>query len=196
MISLIVYYCNIFIEKLASKLNYYFCIHTCEVGKNVKFYRTAKISNAQKNKKNIFIAENSHIKGELLIYGHGGKIHIGNFCYIGEATRIWSASEIIIGNRVLISHNVNIHDNNSHSTDAISRHIHFKHIIEIGHPTTDPNLNSKAVIIGDDTWIGFNVTILKGVSIGKRVIVGACSLITNDIPDDAIVVGNPARIIN
>jgi acetyltransferase-like isoleucine patch superfamily enzyme len=49
--------------------------------------------------------------------------------------------------------------------------------------------------IGDDVWIGANVTILKGIRIGSGAVVGAGSVVTRDVPDLAIVVGNPARII-
>ncbi len=51
------------------------------------------------------------------------------------------------------------------------------------------------IIVGDDTWIGTNVVIMPGVTIGKEVIIGANAVVTNDIPDYAIAVGIPARII-
>lgn len=53
----------------------------------------------------------------------------------------------------------------------------------------------KKVVIGDDVWIGDNVTILPGVKIGNGVIIGACAVVAKDVPDYAIVVGNPARVI-
>lgn len=53
----------------------------------------------------------------------------------------------------------------------------------------------KEVIIGDDVWIGGRVTILPGVKIGQGVIIGAGSVVSRDIPDYAIVGGNPAKVI-
>jgi len=73
-------------------------------------------------------------------------------------------------------------------------------IFTISHPF-DPQERQKGigipkkVIIGNDVWIGGNVTILPGVSLGNNVIVGAGSVVTKSFPDNVIIAGNPARII-
>ena len=54
---------------------------------------------------------------------------------------------------------------------------------------------AKPVAIGDDVWIGGNVTILPGVTIGDRAIIGAGSVVTEDIPADCVAVGAPARVV-
>ena len=54
---------------------------------------------------------------------------------------------------------------------------------------------SKPVTIGDDCWIGGNAVICPGVTIGNRCVIGAGAVVTKDIPDDALAVGNPARVI-
>ncbi len=51
------------------------------------------------------------------------------------------------------------------------------------------------ILIGDDVWIGANVTILKGITIGNGAVIGAGSVVVKDVPEYAIVVGNPAKII-
>lgn len=53
----------------------------------------------------------------------------------------------------------------------------------------------KPVHIKKNAWIGAGVTILPGVTIGENVIVGDASVVTKDVPDNAIVVGNPARVL-
>lgn len=51
------------------------------------------------------------------------------------------------------------------------------------------------ITIGEDCWLGGNVTILPGVTIGKGAVVGAGSVVTKDVPPESVVVGNPARVI-
>lgn len=154
-----------------------------------------RIVNAQNDPERIVIGMHSYITGaELLVFRHGGRIEIGSHCFVGPGTRIWSAASIKIGDRVLISHNVNIHDNNSHPIDPILRHQDFVHLCAKGYPS-EANYNEKPITIGDDAWIGYNSIIMKGVSIGKCAIIGAGTTVTEDVPDYAVVVGSPQRII-
>jgi acetyltransferase-like isoleucine patch superfamily enzyme len=155
----------------------------------------AIIANNQNDKAQISIGKKTWLKGQLLVLAHGGKITIGDYCFIGDHSRIWSSKEIKIGNRVLISHGVNIHDNAAHSLSASYRHKEFKFIFENNTHFKDLKINEESIIIDDDVWIGFNSVILKGVRIGKGAIIGANTIVTSDIPPFAVVVGNPARII-
>ncbi|MEO6830059.1 MAG: acyltransferase [Acidobacteriaceae bacterium] len=167
----------------------------CLLGDGARLYSTSRIENNQSRREAITIAARSQILGQLLVLGHGGNIHVGESCYVGEHARIWSADSITIGDRVLISHNVNIHDHDSHSLSAEHRRAHFGEIFSHGHPRILEDVASAAIIIEDDAWIGFNSTILKGVRIGRGAVVGAGTLVTKDVPAYAIVVGSPARII-
>ncbi|MEC5292973.1 MULTISPECIES: acyltransferase [unclassified Aurantimonas] len=71
----------------------------------------------------IRIGDSGVVRGELFVFPHGGSIRIGDWVYVGPGSKIWSASEagIVIGNRVLISHDVNIHDTDGHPIDARQR---------------------------------------------------------------------------
>ena len=152
------------------------------------------IVNHQQDKSKIVIGKETRVRGELMVLNHGGSIEIGDYCFIGPQTRIWSSKKIVIGNRVLISHNVNIHDNISHPLDAALRHKDFINIFTQGHQG-NVELREAEIIIEDDAWIGFNCIILKGVKIGKGAIIGAGSTITKDIPAYAVVAGNPPQIV-
>jgi acetyltransferase-like isoleucine patch superfamily enzyme len=157
-------------------------------------HQSAKFFNPQGKRENINIGAYSNVRGELLLYGHGGKIIIGEYCYIGEGTRIWSSGNIQVGNRVLISHNVNIHDSNSHPLNSKERHEHFLEIIFNGHPK-QLFLNEKDVVIKDDVWIGFNSSVLKGVTIGSNSVIASCSTIIKSVDSNTMVGGNPATIL-
>lgn len=145
----------------------------------------SEVNNFSGGPERINIGRNSYVRGRLLTYGHGGEISIGDWCYIGIRTEIWSMERVIIGNRVLIAHDVNIHDGTAHSIDMDERHAHFRHIIEKGHPVTAadiPGVFSAPVVIEDDVWISFGVTILRGVRIGRGSVIAAGSIVTSDVP--------------
>ncbi|MFM6206979.1 acyltransferase [Planktothrix sp.] len=129
---------------------------------------------------------------------YGGKIEIGKNCYIGEGTRIRSGNSIKIGNEVLISDKVNIYDTDSHSLNYVLRHKEFVEVAILNNLTIDAkelDIKSAPVVIEDQVRIGFNVAILKGVTIGKGSIIEAGSVVTKDVEPFTVVAGNPAKII-
>ena len=167
---------------------------TCIMGKTSILMPSARIRNALGDSRKIRIGEHSIILGELFLFAHGGDISIGDWCYIGKGTRIWSSGSIHIGDRVLISHNVNIFDSLTHPLNAHQRHAHYRAIVQTGHPTAI-DLGERPVTVGDDAWIGANACVLRGVTIGKGAIIAAGAVVTKDVPPYTIVAGNPARVI-
>lgn len=165
------------------------------IGERSRFYEESKVFNFRNDKSCIQIGKGSHIRGELLVFANGGEISIGSNCYVGEGTRIWSAEKVTIGDNVLISHNCNIIDTDSHELDHLERAKNFKKLVEQGHPQEKGNILTKAIQIEDYAWISYNASVLKGVRIGTCAIVGAGSVVTKDVPPYAVVVGNPARIV-
>jgi acetyltransferase-like isoleucine patch superfamily enzyme len=160
------------------------CVH----GKTI-FTCSCAIYNLQNKTDLITIGDNTCLRGELLIFAHGGSIKIGDYCYIGHGTRIWSAKNIVIGNRVLISHNVNIFDSDTHNiNDPVARHNHYKEILLKNHPDV-VDLNEKEVIIEDDAFIACQSIILKGVTLGRGAVV------TKSVEPFTVVAGNPAKVI-
>ena len=164
------------------------------ISTGASIYPESKMYNFQGKKENIIVGENSHIRGELLIFAYGGKITIGKNSFVGELSRIWSGENIIIGDNVLISHNVNIIDSNTHETDSIERNDGFKNLKTFGQPKEKGSIITAPIIIKNNSWINFNAIILKGVTIGEGAIVAAGSVVTKDVPDYSVVAGNPAEI--
>ncbi|MCA1985193.1 MAG: acyltransferase [Desulfovibrio sp.] len=167
----------------------------CQCGPGSRIHPEGRIANIAGGAERIRMGAHTHLRGELLTFGHGGDIELGDYCYVGEGTRIWSALSIRIGHRVLISHAVNIFDCDTHPIDdPAARHRQFKEIITTGHPR-HLQLNEQPVIIEDDALICCQVVILPGVTIGRGAVVGAGSVVTRDVPPMTLVAGNPARII-
>ena len=167
----------------------------CNLGADTQLLAGCKILNFRGDPALITIGSGCRVAAELMIFGHGGRIVIGENCFVGAGTRIWSANDIRIGSNVLISHGVNIHDTNAHSLSAARRRHHVKEIFYNAHPPELPDVPDSCVVIEDDAWIGFNSTVLKGVTIGRGAVVGACSLVTKDVAPFTLVVGSPARVV-
>lgn len=116
-------------------------------------------------------------------------IHIGNNVSIGShASFLASISHIYIDDYVIFGPHVTIRGGD-HRIDVIG-----KHIAEIGE---DEKLseNDADVHIEGGSWIGCNVTILKGCTIGRGAVVAAGSVVTKNIPPYSIAAGIPARVI-
>jgi acetyltransferase-like isoleucine patch superfamily enzyme len=157
--------------------------------------RTGKIDNICGRREAVTIGQRTVIAGHLQVFAHAGSIRIGDWVFIGSGSHIWSAAEVTIGNRVLISHHVSIIDTDSHPIDAKARFEQTKAILTSGHPRKDPGLVSSPIRIGDDAWISFGASVLRGVAIGEGAIVGAASVVTRDVEPWTVVAGNPARVI-
>lgn len=145
----------------------------------------AIIENGSGNANLIVIGDHSFVRGKLLAFPQDGAIKVGDWCYIGHRTEIWSMESITIGNRVLIAHGVTIADTTAHSLDPQERHRHFRQIMAHGMPSEREwwsGVHTAPVTIEDDVWINFNATILKGVRIGAGSVVAAGSIVTHDIP--------------
>lgn len=160
---------------------------------SVSFEASANISNRYDSREAIEIGPHSRIEGNLFLFRHGGSISLGAYVFLGPGSHVWSSNAVKIGNHVLISHNVNIHDCNSHPIDVHMRRKHTEYILDKKSlPDSSYGTSDAPVHIEDDVWIGFNAIILKGVTIGKGAIVAAGSVVTRDVGAFTLVAGNPA----
>ena len=132
----------------------------------------------------IELGDRVHIYGETFIQtGSGGSLKIGNNSHIHFRCQISAYhSEINIGSEVQIAPNCAFYP--------------YNHGIEPGELIQNQPLFSRGdIIIGDEAWLGYGVIVLDGVRIGKGAVVGAGSVVTENIPDGGIAVGVPARVV-
>lgn len=155
----------------------------------------ASCQNETGHKENISIGSDCWIRGTLSVIADG-RITIGNRTYIGGGTRIGALQKIEIGNDVIIANDVHIYDNNNHPVEPEKRMQMTKAKDYSGHLWDwNEHVARKDITICDNVWIGERSAILKGVVIGKGAVVGCNSVVTHDVPEYCIVVGNPAKIV-
>ncbi|MDE6498660.1 MAG: acyltransferase [Muribaculaceae bacterium] len=195
MVGLVVYRIIRKTETLISRLkNRYLCSRVIARGK-IRFGSQAQIVNAQGDPSKIIIGDNTLVDGILQVFPFGAGIEIGRNCYVGQGSRIWAADKITIGDNVLISHNVNIVDTNSHEIDYMERTESAARQFREGLPKSAGSVKTAPIVIKDHAWLSFDVCVLKGVTIGRGAIIGCGAVVTHDIPDFTLAVGNPARVV-
>jgi acetyltransferase-like isoleucine patch superfamily enzyme len=138
------------------------------------------------------IGEGTIFEGTIVSDREGSVVSIGRNSFVGGSTIVCS-ERIEIGDDVLISWGCTIVDHNSHALMWEDRRDDVRSWYS-GTKNWD-NVEKRAVVIGNKSWIGFNSIILKGVTVGEGAIVGAGSVVTKDVPAYAVVAGNPARVI-
>jgi maltose O-acetyltransferase len=111
---------------------------------------------------------------------YGSNITIGEHFYANYDCIILDVNKVTIGCNVKFGPRVCVYTA-GHPIDAAVR----RSLLEFGKP----------IMIGDDVWVGGNVVINPGVTIGSNVVIGSGSVVTKDIPDNVVAVGNPCRVL-
>lgn len=119
-------------------------------------------------------ADGDHRSTKLVIGAHAG---------IGMGASISTARQVVLGDYVLLGRNVYISD-----------HAHAFENVEL--PIMQQGINNvQPVTIGKHSWLGQNVVVLPGTSIGRHCVIGANAVVKGEIPDFSIAVGAPARVV-
>jgi galactoside O-acetyltransferase len=149
------------------------------------------------------IGEGSHIFGTFSLLRPESRITVGRRCQIGASLFI-AADSIEIGDDVLMGWGITILDSNNHSLFWDERQFDVERCRR-DYVATDgwdlarshdwSKVKTEAVRIGDKSWIGFNVIVLKGVTIGEGAIIAAGSVVTSDVKPWHIGGGNPFKHI-
>jgi acetyltransferase-like isoleucine patch superfamily enzyme len=151
----------------------------------------------------VVFGKNSVLSCRIVLERDVGTVSVGQDSYIG-GSQIICASRIDIGSDVLISWGCTIVDHDSHSLawhDRVQDVRKWREGLMAGGLENASKLKNWDVVemapiqISDKVWLGMNVTVLKGVSIGEGSVVAAGSMVTKDVPPWTLVAGNPARVI-
>jgi acetyltransferase-like isoleucine patch superfamily enzyme len=116
-----------------------------------------------------------------LSVGRSGRLEIGSECGFSGAV-VNAENSVTIGDRVMLGANVTVADSDRHPLDPRERYL--------------GNGGATApIVIESDVWVGMNSVVLKGVRIGSGSVVGANSVVVEDVPPGVIVVGSPAKVV-
>lgn len=127
-----------------------------------------------------YVADDEIIVNQPFYCDYGKQIRVGKRFFANFNLTILDEARVTIGDDCFIGPNVSIYTA-CHSTDPVERNTRREW--------------AEPVTIGDNVWIGGSVTILPGVTIGSNVTIGAGSVVTRDIPDNVVAVGNPCKVI-
>ena len=142
-------------------------------------------------------------KGLELQIGRGGRIDFGRFVWIGDGTKIRcheGAVEIgaktVMGQECTISAYQRIRIGEQCVIADRAMFIDFDHgVVEVERPIRQQGIYKRDVEVGNNVWIGYGACILRGVRVGDNSIVGTNSVVTKDVPANAVVAGIPAKVI-
>jgi len=142
-------------------------------------------------------------RGVNLEIGRGATLRIGRWAWIGNGSKIRvHEGEVSIGAKTVMGQECTI---SAYQHVEIGREcivadrvmlIDFDHgAVEVERPIRLQGIYKRDVRVGHNVWIGYGACILRGVSVGDNSIVGTSAVVTQDVPENAVVAGIPARVI-
>lgn len=182
-----------------ARLPFVNCSETCTLLPSARFqFRLGEKSFTG----SVSIGADSMVACHFIFESNQGSVQVGERTFINGGTRLISRERIEIGSDVTIAWDCTIYDHNSHSLDWRDR------ADDIRQQTSDyrsggnmilnknwATVKSRPIVIRDKSWIGFGCVILGGVTIGEGAVVGAGSVVREDVPPWTVVCGNPAVVI-
>jgi acetyltransferase-like isoleucine patch superfamily enzyme len=122
------------------------------------------------------------IGNDCKIRAHEGEVSLGAKSVMGQECTISAYQQVAIGRECIIADRVMMID--------------FDHgVVETERPIREQGIYKRDVHVGHNVWIGYGACLLRGVTVGDNAIIGTSSVITADVPENAVVAGAPARLL-
>jgi acetyltransferase-like isoleucine patch superfamily enzyme len=142
-------------------------------------------------------------RGLELEVARRGQIRFGRFVWIGDGTKIRChegvveiGAKTVMGQECTISAYQRVRIGEECVIADRAMFIDFDHgIVEVERPIRKQGIYKRDVEVGNNVWIGYGACVLRGVSVGDNSVIGTNSVVTKDVPANAVVGGIPARII-
>jgi acetyltransferase-like isoleucine patch superfamily enzyme len=139
---------------------------------------------------------------ELQIARHG-RVEFGRFVWLGEGTKIRChegsveiGAKTVLGQECTISAYGRVRIGEQCVIADRAMFIDFDHgVVEVERPIRQQGIYTRPVEVGSNVWIGYGACILRGVRVGDNSIIGTNSVVTKDVPANAVVAGVPARVV-
>jgi acetyltransferase-like isoleucine patch superfamily enzyme len=133
----------------------------------------------------------------------GAELRFGRFVWIGHGTKIRChegtveiGAKTVLGQDCTISAYRHVRIGDQCVVADRAMFIDFDHnVADVEEPIRRQGIYKRDVIVGNNVWVGYNAQILRGVRVGDNAIIGANSVVTRDIPANAVAAGVPARVI-
>lgn len=129
----------------------------------------------------IRMGEDCTVRSYAHVQSHGGYVKIGDRVVVNSFDMLYGHGGLDIGNDVIFAPHVVVIPANHKFIDLTT-------------PIRLQGHDALGIMIGDETWIGCNVSILDGIKIGNHCVIGAGSVVTRSIPSHSVAYGNPAKV--
>jgi acetyltransferase-like isoleucine patch superfamily enzyme len=135
--------------------------------------------------------------------GRRGRIRFGRFVWIGDGTKIRCHEGVVeIGDKTVFGQECTIsaYQRISFGEQCViadrAMFIDFDHgVVDVEQPIRRQGIYKRDVVIGSNVWIGYGACVLRGVTVGDNAIIGTNSVVTRDVPANAVVGGVPAKVL-
>jgi acetyltransferase-like isoleucine patch superfamily enzyme len=157
--------------------------HKIHIGSNVVIDDNCLLDAKGDSNDGIRIGDGVFVGRNTILSCKDGDIELGNGANIGFNCEVFSASRVTIGAGVLMAAYGYVIGGDHDFSDS-------------SRPVLDQVRTSSGVAIGDGAWLGAGAKVLDGVKVGNRAVIGAGAVVRESVPDEAVAVGVPARVVS